>query len=384
VRIAPAYHQSTIHVADASRAVSTVASLLDASGRPEFDRKNRERQELLRSLHGEKGARPLLTYPEALANRPKIEWRAEDMATPGFLGRRVLRDVPLAELAGYIDWTFFFSAWEMKGKFPGILDHPEHGEAARELFAHASDLLAKIVEEDLLKAQGVYGFWPAAADGDDIVLYTDVARSAELVRFPMLRQQRARGDQTPSRCLADFVAPVETGLPDSIGAFAVTAGIGAAELADRYEREGDDYHAIMTKALADRLAEAFAEYLHQRARRDWGYGADEDLDNQALIAEKYRGIRPAFGYPACPDHSEKLRLFELLGAQELGLRLTETCAMIPAASVSGIYLAHPRARYFNVGPVDRDQVASYATRKKRPVDEVEAWLRPNLGYDPEA
>jgi 5-methyltetrahydrofolate--homocysteine methyltransferase len=384
VRIATAYSESTVHVADASRAVSTVASLLDANSRPDFERKNRERQESLRSLHGEKGARPLLSYQEALANRPEIEWRVEDLATPGFLGRRVLREVPLAELAKYIDWTFFFSAWEMKGKFPGILEHPKHGEAARDLFAHASDLLAKIIDEELLKAQGVYGFWPAAADTDDIVLYTDASRSEELARFPMLRQQRTRGDRTPSRCLADFVAPSETGLPDSIGAFAVTAGIGAAELSDRYEREGDDYHAIMTKALADRLAEAFAEYLHQRARQDWGYGADEDLDRQALIAEKYRGIRPAFGYPACPDHSEKRSLFDLLEAHEVGLSLTESCAMIPAASVSGIYLAHPRARYFNVGPIDRDQVASYAARKKRPVAEVEAWLRPNLGYDPEA
>jgi 5-methyltetrahydrofolate--homocysteine methyltransferase len=384
VRIAPAYHQSTVHVADASRAVRTVASLLDPDSRPDFERKNRERQELLRSLHAEKSTRPLLSYPAALANRPKLEWRAGDIATPGFLGRRVLREVPLAELARYIDWTFFFSAWEMKGKFPAILEHPKHGEAARELFASASDLLAKIIDEDLLRAQGVYGFWPAASDADDIVLYTDESRSAELARFPMLRQQRARDDRSPSRCLADFVAPAETGLPDSIGAFAVTAGIGAAELADRYRGEGDDYHAIMTKALADRLAEAFAEYLHQRARRDWGYGADEDLDNQALMAEKYRGIRPAFGYPACPDHSEKQRLFDLLGAPEVGLSLTESCAMIPAASVSGIYLAHPQARYFNVGRVDRDQVAAYAARKRRPVAEVEAWLRPNLGYDPEA
>jgi 5-methyltetrahydrofolate--homocysteine methyltransferase len=383
VRIAPAYHQSTVHVADASRAVSTVASLLDENSRPDFERKNRERQELLRSLHDEKGSKPLLSYQAAQANRTEIEWRAEDIATPGFLGRCLLQDVPLAELARYIDWTFFFSAWELKGKFPGILEHPKHGEAARELFSNASDLLAKIIDEDLLQAQGVYGFWPAASDADDIVLYTDASRSAELVRFPMLRQQRARDDRSPSRCLADFVAPAETGLSDSIGAFAITAGIGATELANRYERDGDDYHAIMTKALADRLAEAFAEYLHQRARRDWGYEADKELDNQALIAEKYRGIRPAFGYPACPDHSEKLRLFDLLGAHEIGLSLTESCAMIPAASVSGIYLAHPRARYFNVGPVDREQVACYAARKKRPVAEVEGWLRPNLGYDPE-
>ena len=384
VRIAPAYRESTVHVRDASRAVSTMASLLDVDSRSDFQRKNRERQELLRSLHGERGARPLLSYQEALANRPKIEWRAEDIAAPAFWGRRVLREVPLAELAKYIDWTFFFSAWEMKGRFPGILEHPKHGEAAQELFANASDLLAKIIDGDLLKAEGVYGFWPAAADADDIVLYADASRSAELVRFPMLRQQRARDDRSPSRCLADLVAPAGTGLPDSIGAFAVTAGIGAAELAKRYEREGDDYHAIMTKALADRLAEAFAEYLHHRARKDWGYGADENLDNEALIAEKYRGIRPAFGYPACPDHSEKLKLFDLLGAHEVGLSLTETCAMAPAASVSGIYLAHPRARYFNVGPIDRDQVASYAARKERPLAEVEGWLRPNLGYDPDA
>ena len=384
VRIAPVYSEATIHVADASRAVRTVASLLDEDARRELERKNRESQQMLRSLHAEKAARPLLPYQEALANRPKIEWRAEDIAAPSFLGRRVLRKVPLAELAKYIDWTFFFSAWELKGRFPGILEHPKHGAAARELFAHASALLAEIAEQGLLEANGVYGFWPAAADGDDIVLFNDASRSAELTRFPMLRQQRIRDERTPSRCLADFVAPLETGLPDSIGAFAVTAGIGADELVDRYEREADDYRAIMTKALADRLAEAFAESLHARARRDWGYGAGENLDNQALIEEKYRGIRPAFGYPACPDHSEKQRLFELLGAQEVGLRLTESCAMLPAASVSGIYLAHPRARYFNVGPIDREQVASYAGRKKLPVAEVEGWLRPNLGYDPEA
>ncbi len=384
VRIAPAYRESTVHVADASRAVRTVASLLDSDSRRDFERKNRDAQERLRSLHAEKEAKPLLSYPDAVANRAKTEWRAEDIATPGFLGRRVLSEVSLAELAKYIDWTFFFTAWEMKGKFPAILEHPKRGEAARELFAHARALLEKIVEENLLRARGVYGFWPAAADGDDLVLYTDESRSEERTRFPMLRQQRVRDDRDPSRCLADFVAPVETGLPDSIGAFAVTAGIGAAELADRYEREGDDYHAIMTKALADRLAEAFAEFLHQQARRDWGYGADEDFDNQALIAEQYRGIRPAFGYPACPDHSEKRRLFDLLGAEEVGLGLTETCVMVPAASVSGIYLAHPRGRYFNLGPIDRDQIASYAARKGMSAAEVEAWLRPNLRYDPDA
>ena len=276
VRIAPAYQP--VHRARGGRLPSREhrgEPALDANSRPDFERKNRERQELLRSLHGREARKQAasLLPGGAGANRTEIEWRAEDIATPGFLGRRVLRDVPLAELARYIDWTFFFSAWELKGKFPGILEHPKHGEAARELFANASDLLAKIIDEDLLEAQGVYGFWPAASDADDIVLYTDASRSAELARFPMLRQQRARDDRSPSRCLADFVAPAGTGLPDSIGAFAVTAGIGAAELANRYERDGDDYHAIMTKALADRLAEAFAEYLHQRARKDWGYGS---------------------------------------------------------------------------------------------------------------
>jgi 5-methyltetrahydrofolate--homocysteine methyltransferase len=379
VRIAPAYGGITVHVLDASRAVGVVSALLDDARREDLDRSNRETQQRLRDLHGAKRDKPLLSYPQARERRLAVDWRAEDLPVPEFIGRRLLTRFPLAELVGYIDWTFFFSAWELKGRFPRILDHPKLGPAARDLYGHARELLARIVDEQLLTAQAAYGFWPAASEGDDLVLYEDASRSREAARFPMLRQQRAV-DERPRLSLADFVAPVELGLADHVGAFAVTAGLDCEELVARFEAQGDDYQAIMTKALADRMAEAFAEALHQRVRREWGYGQDEDLDNEDLIAERYRGIRPAFGYPACPDHSEKRRLFALLGAEEAGLSLTESCAMHPAASVSGLYFAHPQACYFNLGLVGRDQVASYAARKGMSVAEVERWLRPNLGY----
>jgi 5-methyltetrahydrofolate--homocysteine methyltransferase len=280
----------------------------------------------------------------------------------------------------YIDWTFFFAAWELKGRFPGILDHPQHGHAARDLYDHATKLLNRIVTGKLLRARGVYGFWPANSDGDDIVVYGDGNR--ELVRFPMLRQQEVIADDKPNRSLADFVAPVDSGSTDYIGAFAVTAGHGVDDLVRRFETEHDDYSAIIVKALADRLAEAFAEYLHAQARRDFGYGATEQFSNDDLIAEKYRGIRPAFGYPACPDHAEKQRLFDLLGARRIGMDLTETCAMIPAASVSGLYIAHPQSRYFVIQRVGPDQVEDYARRKGVTVSEVERALRPILAYEP--
>ena len=257
------------------------------------------------------------------------------------MGRRYLDDVPLADIAKFIDWTFFFSAWELKGRYPGILSHPEYGAAARELFEHAQALLNRIIDEKLLTARGVYGFWPANSEGDDIVVYKDDSRRVELARFPMLRQQEIIADQKPNRSLADFIAPRESGVPDYLGLFAVTAGLGADELVRRFERDLDDYHAIMVKAIADRLAEAFAEYLHAQARKDWGYGEREQLSNEELIAEKYRGIRPAYGYPACPDHSEKFKLFELLDASRQGITLTESGAMLPAASVSGLYFSHP-------------------------------------------
>jgi 5-methyltetrahydrofolate--homocysteine methyltransferase len=381
VKVAPAYGKPTVHVLDASRVVGVVAALLDDKRRDAFAQQNRELQESLRKLHGGGRERPLLSYAEARARRAVIEWRAEDLARPAFLGRHVIRDLPLAELFPYIDWTFFFSAWELRGKFPKILDDPKLGAAARELYEAGRALLAKIAAEGSLRASGVYGFWPAASDGDDLVLYADEDRHRELARFAMLRQQTDPSGKG-TRCLADFVAPVESGLADYVGAFAVTAGLGADSLARAYEREHDDYHAIMVKALADRLAEAFAERLHERARRQW-YAPGEDLGGEALIDERYRGIRPAFGYPACPDHTEKGPLFELLGARELGMDLTESYAMTPAASVSGIYLGHPEARYFTVGRIGRDQVESYAARKKVAPREIERWLSPNLGYAPE-
>jgi 5-methyltetrahydrofolate--homocysteine methyltransferase len=384
VRIAPEYGQSTVHVLDASRAVGVVASLLDPGQRTAFEQANREVQEQLRAAHGRRAAAPLLSYPAARENRLRLDWRAEDVPTPAFTGRRVLADVPLATLVPYIDWTFFFTAWELRGRFPKILEHPEHGPAARELHAHATELLERIVRERLLTARGVYGFWPAHAEGDDVVLFADAERTRELCRFPMLRQQEVHADGKPNRSLADFVAPRESGFPDHVGAFAVTAGLGADTLVRAFEADRDDYHAIMTKALADRLAEAFAEHLHREARREWGYGRAEALSPEELIAERYRGIRPAFGYPACPDHSQKARLFDLLGARALGLDLTEHGAMTPAASVSGLYLAHPRTRYFAVGRIGRDQVADYAARQRVSVAEVERWLRPYLADDPDS
>ncbi|MBW2394151.1 MAG: methionine synthase [Deltaproteobacteria bacterium] len=382
VKIAPGYSQSSVHVNDASRAVGVVASLLDRDKAIAFDEKNREEQSRLRALYEGRKQKPLLSLTKARAKTSAPEWREEDIATPSFFGRRVLDDVPLDELRSFIDWTFFFSAWELKGRFPKILDHPEQGAAARELYEHANTLLDRVIDEKLFRARGVYGFWPAASDGDDIVLYENEGRNTEQCRFPMLRQQRGKEDGTTA-CLADFIAPLGSGLTDSIGAFAVTAGLGTDELAKEFEAAGDDYQSIMTKALADRLAEAFAEWLHAKARREWGYGASEDLNNDALIAERYRGIRPAFGYPACPDHSPKRMLFELLQPDEIGIELTESFAMYPAASVSGIYLAHPKARYFNVGPVGRDQVADYASRRGLTIAEAERHLGPSLSYDPE-
>jgi 5-methyltetrahydrofolate--homocysteine methyltransferase len=384
VKIAPEYSGIVTHVLDASRAVGVVASLLDDGKRPAYAEETRADQERLRQIHLGRRARPLHSYEEARRRRPAIEWHAEDLPVPEFQGARRLDDVPLEEIVPFVDWTFFFTAWEIRGKYPDVLDHPAHGAAARDLFDNASRLLDEIVSGKLLRARGVYGLWPAASDGDDIVLFSDATRGVEIARFPMLRQQRVKADDKPSYCLADFVAPRESGLPDHVGAFAVTAGIGADELAARYEREHDDYSAIMVKALADRLAEAFAEMLHARARRDWGYGRDEALTNEDLIAERYRGIRPAFGYPACPDHTRKRTLFSLLDAPSVGITLSESCAMLPAASVSGLYLAHPAARYFAVGPVDRDQVASYAARTGMDLAEAERWLAPNLAYEPRA
>ncbi len=374
VRIAPGYSRPTLHVLDASRVVGIVSDLLEPERRERLDHDNRAAQERLRQLHSEKERKPLLPLARAREHRTPVEWRAEELAVPAFIGVRTV-EADLAVLRRHVDWTFFFHAWELKGRFPKILDDPTVGAAARDLYENANELLDEIVAGGLLRARGVYGFWPAAAEGDDVVL-------ANGVRFPMLRQQADHGDARPNRSLADFVAPAETGLADHVGAFAVTAGIGADELADRFAAEHDDYRSIMVKALADRLAEAFAEHLHETARRGW-YETGERIANEELIAESYRGIRPAFGYPACPDHSEKRRLFDLLDAEAVGLSLTESFAMMPGASVSGLYFGHPASRYFSIGRVARDQVEDYAARKGTDVRTVERWLSPNLAYDPD-
>jgi 5-methyltetrahydrofolate--homocysteine methyltransferase len=384
VKIAPGYSHCAVHVHDASRAVGVVSSLLNPKLRPEFDRQNQELQEQLRYVYEGRKSKPLLSYESAVENRLSIDFRANDLSVPGFLGRRVIDDVSLEDLEKYIDWTFFFSTWELKGKFPKIFESPKYGEAARELFENGQTLLRRIIDEKLLTPRGVYGFWPAASDGDDIVLFEGEGRSEECVRFNLLRQQAEIADGKPNRSLADFIASSNSDLRDYLGAFAVTSGAETNELAAGFEKDLDDYNAIMTKALADRLAEAFAEYLHERARREWGYGNNESLEPGDLIAEKYRGIRPAFGYSACPDHTEKRKLFDLLDAPSVGIELTENCAMLPGASVSGLYFAHPEAHYFTVGRIDRDQVSDYAKRKKMTVEEVERWLAPNLGYDPAA
>jgi 5-methyltetrahydrofolate--homocysteine methyltransferase len=383
VKIAPEYSGPVVHVLDASRAVDVVSSLI-GDNRDAFDRSNRELQEEIRERYSTRREKPLLPYEKALANRPAFDWDDHVIASPWFVGRRYLDDVPLDDIRKFIDWTFFFTAWELKGRFPAILQHPDYGRAARDLYDHAQRLLDRIVSEKLLTARGVYGFWPANSEGDDVVVYKDDTRRTVLARLPMLRQQEVIPDGRPNRSLADYIAPIETGVPDYIGMFAVTAGLGTDDLVHRFERDHDDYNAIMVKALADRLAEAFAEYLHAQARRDWGYGADEKLANEDLIAEKYRGIRPAYGYPACPDHSEKFKLFDLLDAGRQGLTLTEHGAMLPAASVSGLYFSHPDAKYFTVGRIGRDQLESYAKRKGVPIEEAERWLSPNLAYEPTA
>jgi 5-methyltetrahydrofolate--homocysteine methyltransferase len=383
VRIAPAYSQPVVHVLDASRVVRVVSDLLDPERRARLEVENRADQERLRDLHAEKERKPLLPLARARANRPAVAF--DDLPVPDFTGRRLV-EPDLATLVEYIDWQFFFHAWELKGKFPAILEQP----AARELYNDAQRLLERIVQERLLVARGAFGFWPASSEGDDVVLDGGT-------RFCFLRQQTDYGDSRPNRCLADYVAPagkageVRPGVGgsaagassqgDHLGAFAVTAGLGADELAAGFVAGHDDYHAIMAKALADRLAEAFAEHLHEVARRAW-YESGPKLPSEQLIAERFRGIRPAFGYPACPDHSEKSKLFALLGAEEAGLALTETYAMTPAASVSGIYLAHPDARYFSVVRICLDQVSDYAARQAVSKTEAERRLRPNLAYEP--
>ncbi|MCA9040055.1 MAG: methionine synthase [Planctomycetaceae bacterium] len=384
VKIAPEYGQPVVHVADASLSVPAVESLLDEKKRIAFIEKNLSAQERDREMFTKRQSTNLVSYTEACERRLTSDWDTLQIDKPAFLGLRPV-EVELEKLVPYIDWSPFFQAWELRGKYPQIFSDEHVGAEAKKLFEDAQRLLNQIVSEKSLTAKGVYGFWPANADGDDIVLYTDECRTTEKVRFNMLRQQWERKGQQAFRSLADYIAPVDSGRADYIGAFAVTAGLGCAELVKKFDEDHDDYHSIMTKALADRLAEAFAEYLHHQARIDWGYGKQEGLDNEELIAEKYRGIRPAFGYPACPDHTEKWKLFELLDAEkQTGISLTESLAMMPAASVSGLYFGHPESRYFAVDRITREQAEDYAKRKGMTPGEVERWLSPNLGYDPAA
>jgi 5-methyltetrahydrofolate--homocysteine methyltransferase len=384
VRIAPRYKQPTVHVLDASRCVGVVEKLLSSESRAAFVRDNEERhRQLVESYEARQFT--LAPYPTAQAKRFATDWSSIQIDQPAFTGIKVLKSFPLEDIVPYIDWSPFFQTWELKGKFPRILEDKEVGATARELYDHAQELLRTIVHRKLLTANAVYGFWPAASEGDDVILFTDESRTHELTRFHFLRQQWERQGQRDFRCLADYVAPRDSGRQDYLGAFAVTTGIGVPELCAKYEADHDDYNAIMVKALADRLAEAFAELLHARARHDWGYGDDENLTNAELIEEKYRGIRPAPGYPACPDHTEKRILFDLLDAErQTGITLTETFAMWPAASVSGMYFGHPQSRYFSVDRITAEQVEHYARRKGMPISEIERWLSPNLGYEPSA
>ena len=380
VKIAPGYPEPVVHVTDASLAVNVVRQLLSKDEKPGFVEKVRQQQEQSREAYeGKKTLKKLLPLEEARNRRTPIDWHTSERANPGFLGTRVIDDQPLSDLVPVIDWSPFFHTWELKGRYPQIFEDPNVGSKAKELFDDAQKLLKDVLDNRLLTARAVYGLFPANSVGDDIEVYKDESRAEVLATFHTLRQQLEKPEGDANYALADFIAPKSTGLPDYLGGFAVTTGIGVDALCERFEKDHDDYNSIMAKALADRLAEAFAEWLHREVRKAWGYGTEENLSTEDLIRERYRGIRPAPGYPACPDHTEKRILFDLLEAeQRTGIHLTETFAMVPAASVSGLYFAHPQAKYFAVGKIDHDQVKDYAARKRMDVPTVERWLSPNL------
>ncbi len=383
VKIEPKYDQPVIHVLDASRSVSVTSNLVSKTLREEFVKKKQQEYLKLRDQHKNRSRRKnYLSLKKARANKQDIDWESSEVVKPNKSGRQVFNDYPLEEIRNYIDWGPFFIAWQMKGKFPAVLEDEKYGEQARELYEDATQLLNRIIKEKLLQANAVIGLYPANAAGDDIEVYADENRDEVRTVFHSIRQQAEKRKGQPNKALADFVAPKETGIADYIGGFAVTAGLGADELVKQFEDEHDDYNAILTKALADRLAEAFTELLHEKVRKKyWGYAPDETYENKELIREKYTGIRPAPGYPAQPDHTEKPILFDLLKAREAGIELTENLAMTPAASVSGLYFAHPESDYFNVGKLKKDQIEDYAARKGMSVDEVERWLGSNLAYE---
>ena len=413
IKIAPAYHGPVVHVLDASRAVGVVGSLLSDDAKADYAQRNLDEQQVLREQHAARTTeRKMISLAEARNRRPPIEWKTEDVQTPERIGIRTLENYPLEKLVPFIDWSPFFHTWELHGRYPAILSDPIVGEEATKLFAEAQELLAEIVRDKSLTARAVYGLFPANSVGDDVELYTDESRTEIVTKFHFLRQQMDKEDgagvgvrvsgvgntadsesiQNPKSkiqnsinyCLADFVAPKETGLKDYFGGFAVTAGVGIEALRERFRADHDDYNAIMAEALADRLAEAFAERLHKIVRDEWGYGRDENLSVEDVIKERYRGIRPAPGYPACPDHTEKRPLFDLLRVEaNTNICLTESFAMHPASSVSGFYIGHPQSRYFPVGKLNRDQICDYAERKDMDIATAERWLAPNLNYDPQ-
>ncbi|MFM8891541.1 MAG: vitamin B12 dependent-methionine synthase activation domain-containing protein, partial [Planctomycetia bacterium] len=383
VKIAPKYSGAVVHVTDASRAAGVVEKLLNPTSREEFAKANRESQARDVENFRRRQETRLVPYATACETRWTTDWATTTIDVPEFLGVKRLEHVPLATLVPFIDWSPFFMSWELKGKYPAILSDPVVGEEATRLFADARRLLDSIVQEGSLEAKAVYGFFAAGSVGDDIALFADESRTAEIGRVHTLRQQWERKGQESFHALADFVAPLDSGRRDYLGMFACTAGHGCESLCNRFDRDHDDYSSILVKALADRLAEACAEWLHAEARKAWGYGRSEGLSPADLVEEKYRGIRPAPGYPACPDHTEKQSIFRWLDAgHAAGMSLTESFAMVPAASVSGLYFGHPESRYFAVDRITRDQVESYAARKGITVTEAERWLSPNLGYDP--
>jgi 5-methyltetrahydrofolate--homocysteine methyltransferase len=384
VKIEPNYKGPTVHVIDASRAVGVAGNLRSDALRPDYVAGVRAEYQDVRTQRGSRKAEERRqSIDDARKNRLQVDWRAESPPQPCFNGIRALDDYPLEELVPLIDWTPFFQTWELAGHYPAILTDPVVGPAASSLFKDAEQLLDRIVRQRLLRARGVVGFFPANSVGDDIEVYADESRTGRKTTIHTIRQQMVKPPGRPNLALADFVAPRETGLPDHIGAFAVTAGVGIEEMVKRFEASHDDYNAILTKALADRLAEAFAERLHQRVRQEfWAYAPEESVDREGLIKERYQGIRPAPGYPACPDHTEKRILFDLLRVEEsAGIMLTESFAMLPAASVSGYYFWHPQSQYFGVGKIERDQVEDYARRKGMDLAAVERWLSPNLNYE---
>jgi 5-methyltetrahydrofolate--homocysteine methyltransferase len=388
VKIDPQYAGPVIYVKDASRSVGVCQQLVTPETRDAYVANIKVENERRREQHRNKSAKaPQLSLPQARAQKLAIDWNGYEPPVPTFLGLRTFEDYPLAELVPYIDWMPFFNAWEFAGKFPEILGDPVVGEAATALYADATRMLATLIDQRWLKARAVVGFFPANTEGDDdIAVYADETRSSVRGRLHHLRQQKSKPPGHAQSCLADFVAPTSSGRADYVGAFAVTAGEGIDAHVARFEAAHDDYSSILLKALADRLAEALAERLHERVRREfWAYAPDEALRGEALIREEYRGIRPAPGYPACPDHTEKAELWRLLDAERTtGIRLTESFAMFPTAAVSGWYFAHPQSHYFGVGKIDRDQVADYALRKGLDLVEAERWLAPILGYDPDA